>query len=239
MKSKCINVRYIGTCLAIAWLCCAGGCSMLGSAKTTAPGVSATYIEKRPDGTTITKSGTATGTGTLATGEKVDQTTEAQPATITVDGITATGGGGNSRSKSTTSLTGIASPLLWVGIACMLLAAVAVWRGWNGMIIPAAGAGVLFMALAYYPQLLLWGVLALAVIVGGPYVWQYVQGKRAKEALRGVVAGVAATPPEVQVQVQAKVKEHTDQRDRATIRAVKKQDEIVMATDVPAIGANP
>lgn len=184
----------------------------------------------------IVREATATGVSTNATGDSVNQKSETESPTVAFDGMTASGGAAKSSNKADGSgLTGASSPLLWVGIACLLFAGVAVWQGWKGIIIPAAASGVVFLALAFYPWLLLWGVCALVVIVGGPYIWQYIQGFRAKEALRAVVSGVAAMPPEQQVQVQAKVSQHASDKDKATIRAMRRKDNITMASDVPGM----
>lgn len=231
--------------LACCWL---AGCDSLASSSTSAPKAMAksttTTTELDDKGkpkstTTTTREGTATGASTSATGAKVNQKSETESPVVAFDGMTVSGGASQSSNNGEGSgdLTGTRSPLLWVGIACLLFAAVAVWQGWKGIIIPAAGTGVVMLALAFYPWLLLWGVLALVAIVGGPYIWQYVQGFRAKEALRAVVAGVADAPPEVQMQVQDRVSAHADDSDKATIRKVRKRDNIVMASDVPAVVA--
>lgn len=222
------------------------GCGVLASSSTTAPKATAksttttTQLDDKgkPKATVTTvREAMATGVGTNATGDSVNQKSETESPTVAFDGMTVSGGAAKSSNKGegTAGLVGMKSPLLWVGIACLLLAAVAVWQGWKGIIIPAAGAGVVFLALAFYPWLLLWGILALVVLVGGPYIWQYVQGFRAKEALRAVTAGVADLPPEVQVQVQDRVRSYADERDKATIRKIRKRDGLTMATDVPAM----
>lgn len=220
-------------------LCCLAltGCGVIATSSTTAPKASAksttttTQLDDKgkPKSTTTTvREATSTGTGTSATGDKVNQKSEAQPAAVSFDGITATGGGG----KSNTSATGTAlkaamqSPLLWVGIACWLLAAVAFWQGWKSIVLPAVGAGAVFLAVAFYPALLLWAMLALVVIVGGPYVWTAIQGTRAKEALRAVVAGVEAAPPEAAEAVKAEVAKQADDADKTTIMAVKRKDNL-------------
>lgn len=226
-------------------VCCLAltGCGVLASSRTTAPSASAksttTELDEhgKPKRVT-TREASSTGVGASATGDSVNQKTETESPTVTVDGIMASGGAAKSSNKGEGgTLTGASSPLLWVGIACLLFAAVAVWQGWKGIIIPAAGAGVVLLAVAFYPSLLLWAVLALVLVVGGPYIWQYVQGFRAKEALRAVVAGVADAPPEVQFTVQERVRSHATEADRATIKSVRKADGIVMASDVPAITA--
>ena len=217
----------------IFWL---SGCSMLGSARTTAPGAGMTETTEstKPDGTKEKHSRTysATGTGTTATGEKVDQQSEAQPATIGLpDGTVLTGGGGTSRSKAMgSSLTGLSSPLLWVGIACFLLAAVAVWRGWNSLIVPAAGAGVVFIAVAFYPWLMLWAVLALVVIVGGPYVWAAIQAKRATEAARALTETAASLPTEAKAEFEKGLTRAVEGSDMQVIQNIVKKD------DLPKIG---
>lgn len=233
--------------LYVAWtaICvCAllAGCSTAGSAATTAPKASAKITEQRteldshgkPITVTTTREGTATGTGTAAAGDNISGGMKSEPASVTINGVTATGGGGDSWSKAMAFTGGVASnPMLYVGIACILFAFVSMWRGWKELILPALGAGVMFIAMVVWPQIILWALLALVLIVGGPYIYTFWKKKKVEvvaqdnhEALRAAVAGVEAAPPEVQAVVKAEIAKQADDKDKATIIAVKLKDNL-------------
>lgn len=69
-------------------------------------------------------------------------------------------------------------------------------------------------------------IILLFAGIAGYFWWVGQKGLRASEALRGVVAGVESAPDEARKLVKAAISNHADERDKATIRAVKKADDL-------------
>jgi len=235
----------IGRCAVL--LCCLAltGCGIVASSNTTAPKASAksttTTVQLddkgKPKATVTTvREALATGVGTSATGEKVNQRAETESPNVTFDGMTASGGAAKSSNKGEGSDgSAWSNPLLWAGVACILGAAAALYFGLRLAAVIALGTGLLLIAIVVYPMILLWAVAAIVVIGGVLYLRAEGNAMKFKESLRAVVAGVADAAPEVQVQVQQRVASHASEADKATIRKVRKQDGVVMASDVKAM----
>lgn len=234
LRRRCI-ITVIVLAL-IAMLFAMTGCNSPGKASTSAPAAKASITEEhytlndagKPIAKTVTtRTGEATGTGTAASGDNISGGMESEPASVEIAGVKATGGGGDSWSKAMAFTGGIASnPLLWVGVACLLAAAVAFWQGWKSVVLPAVGAGIVFIAIALYPEIIVWALVGLTIIVGGPYLYTAWSSHRSKEALRAVVAGVEASPPSAQEAVKDEISKQADAADKTTIMKVKLKDNL-------------
>lgn len=215
----------------LTWLngCVKGSSSTL----TTAPSATATKVEERTKydeaGKAIetlrtTLMGQATGTSAKAHGDKIDQQLASQPANVSVNGISASGGGGESDTTAKSAPSLWSNPLLWVGILCVLGAAAAFWLGLRRAAIVLLIVGGGLIAAALYPWLMLFAVAGVVAVQFGPHLYAEFQARRNHEALRAVAAGVDALDADDYVKVTGEIAKHADAADKAVIRKVRRAD---------------
>lgn len=132
----------------------------------------------------------------------------------------SSGGGGTA--VGVASVTGSGRTWLVVaGVLSLALAGYWTYRRDIRAAIVAVGLGLSLVALAFLPWYVL-GVAALAVAVA--WFLSERSATRTREALRAVVAGVAASPPYARKEVKKHVAEQADDRDRAVIATIKRED---------------
>lgn len=217
----------------IAFAIALPGCQSGASTETSAPSAMATLTEERMkydesgkpmEKITTTKSGQATGTGMQASGDKIDQAASGQPASVSLDDVQASGGGGQSKTKATAEMSAMKSPLLWVGILCILGAAFCLYKAQirAGLCLVAAGGGLI--ASAFYPALMIFACAGAVAVIAGPYIWAEIQRHRKTEALRAVVGGIAAAPTDAQDAVKVEIAKQAEPADEDVITKVKRKD---------------
>lgn len=195
------------------------------------PGESATIVEEYTGGaTTVHESGSATGAGAIARGEKLsDSLTGSAPAIGLGGGVSAAGGAFTRDVRVEPIATAARNPLLWAGLLGVVGAGVAFYFGLRraALVSLACGAGLIVAAML---PAWAWAVIALgAAAAGGVYLWSEFHGKRAGEALRAVAAGVAdvkGLAPESYKIVTERIGAHADNADVRTISAVKAKDRL-------------
>ena len=184
-------------------------------------------VTHQPDGSVVHQrkvEGEAIGPAGRASGDKIDQKFSGKPADLKLPGLGSGTGGGVS--SDTDAASGLGSPLVWAGVLCFLAAGACVYFGLKGPGVACAATGGLLLAVGFYPAILLYG-LGLAVVgLAGYLVWHARQGTKATEALRAVVAGVETAADDAAKVVKAKISEHADATDKATIAAVKVRDNL-------------
>lgn len=117
------------------------------------------------------------------------------------------------------------SPLLWVGVACLLGAGACLYLGLRRAATFAGLFGLLFLGASALPGIALFLVCGAAVLLGGAYLYAEHKGRGTREALRGVLAGVEAIPDApTRIGVKSFIKGHIEDPDRAVISAIKKAD---------------
>lgn len=203
------------------------GCAA--SARTTPPGASATKtIEQRaPDGsvTRTTISGSASGTGQSASGSKVDAEMDSEPASVALDDVLATGGGGRGRTQAKADsnlMTRLAAGA--GGVICLLGAGGLIYFGRvrGGLVVGAVGAGCI--AIALWPGLLSWVLVGALVAVVGPYVYAEWKAKGSHEGLRAALEAVNGLGEQARQQFADLVRSHAVDADANVIRKVKRAD---------------
>lgn len=182
----------------------------------------------------VVDEGRGLGAGAEAIGDKLDQQFTGSPPSVGrgADGSQSAQGGGAEADQSGSALKippmPWKNPLFWLGLAalggCGFCVYARLRRG--AMICGAAGVGLL--AAAFYPFLLLFAVAGVVLVIALPYIKAEMEAQRNKEALRAVVAGVdhATVPQEAKDAVKAAIGTEADDRDRATIKAVKMADSV-------------
>lgn len=173
--------------------------------------------------------GSSHGAGIDTTADAIAQTfSGSAPVLALPGGASATGGDSDSSTKGTAMLPKNlwGNPLLWAGIFCLLGAGGAFYFALRRAALVAGGTGLALIAAALYPAVLLFvaaGVLAVVVAV---YLYAEHKGRSGVEALRAVVAGVAGVPEGIRDAVTAEIAKHADAADKATIKAIKRADDL-------------
>lgn len=168
--------------------------------------------------------GEATGAGASATGDKLDQQIDSGAPTLNLPGV-GKGSGGSVSGDVTASVAGI-SVFIILGGLCVLggIASFAL------QLYPRTGIGLLavggcLITVGLFPWLW-WLLLAVGLIAVGLYLWAERNGKSMHEAVRAVAAGIADLPGDLQNAAKDAIGRHADDRDKATIKAVKKADDL-------------
>lgn len=168
--------------------------------------------------------GEATGAGASANGDKLDQKFDSGAPTLNLPDV-GKGSGGSVSGDSTASIAGI-SIFIILGGLCVLggVASFAL------QLYPRTGIGLLaiggcLIAVGIFPWLW-WLLLAVGLIAVGLYLWAERHGKSMHEAVRAVTAGISDLPGDLQSAAKAAIARHADDRDKATIKAVKKADDL-------------
>jgi hypothetical protein len=168
--------------------------------------------------------GEATGAGASATGDKLDQQIDSGAPTLNLPGV-GKGSGGSTSGTITAAVAGI-SVFIILGCLC-ILGGIA---GFALQLYPRTSLGLLaiggcLITVGLFPWLwyLLLGVGALALLL---YLWAERRGKSMHEALRAVTAGISDLPGDLQNAAKAAIARHADDRDKSTIKAVKKADDL-------------
>ena len=224
-----------------------GGESYLKTLSETTPGSTTTTVtekvdltpEGKPAATTTTRQvqvvpptvkketeARAVGGKSEISGEDVKQAANISAPKVTgPEGISADGGANESEAAGTGSAKG--APLIVAAIVLGLGAGFCFWRGWTSAGIACGVTAGVFLLVAFYPAVLLWALLAVAVGLVGLLIYQARTGKNYREALRAVVGGVAAleetNPPAYQA-VKREVSNQAEGTDAAVIDSIKKQD---------------
>lgn len=168
--------------------------------------------------------GTATGAGASATGDKLDQQFDSGAPTLNLPGV-GKGSGGSASGDMTASIAGI-SVFIILGGLCVLggIASFAL-QLYPRTSIGLIAVGGCFIAVGLFPWLwwllLVAGVLALAL-----YIWAERHGKSMHEAVRAVTAGISDLPSDLQSAAKAAIGRHADARDKATIKSIKRADDL-------------
>lgn len=144
---------------------------------------------------------------------------------IGADGATKASGGGSSIDAKIVGATGAGLRVL-LGVAgglCLLGAGVAAYLRLAKAAVYAGLAGGVLLALAFFPSLVLCGLLVVAGVAA--LVWADHRGLLHREALRAVVGGIESIPDKGDRElVKRAVAGQADDRDRRTITAVKRAD---------------
>lgn len=173
--------------------------------------------------TTRTQTAESTGAGLSASGEKIVTEFDGSAPEVALDGKggAQAKGGGFSLDATVTGWLGF-SPLFIMGGLCLLGAAVLAYLrlARAAMFAGAAGGGMLLIAL--YPSvLLIAAVAAVGVVV---LWWSDQRGLWSTEAARATIAGVEGLPEDLRRKVKRAIGQHADERDRTTIRTLKRRD---------------
>lgn len=116
-----------------------------------------------------------------------------------------------------------------------------IWRLRSGKLhdgVTAIGVGATLVVIGLWPEVLAWAVLAGVAVLG--YGWwansrtagkattkandAEEKFKRAYEAARAVVGGVASLPADIQAAVKAEIAKQADDADKAVIKKIKRED---------------
>jgi len=114
--------------------------------------------------------------------------------------------------------------LFVLGALCLIAAAACVYFRLVHAAICAGAAGILLLAIAFFPGLLVWGLLGGVAVLVGYVIYTNKTGRTYKEAARAVVGGVASAPQYVQDAVKAEIKKQADASDKAAIARIKYED---------------
>lgn len=190
--------------------------------------------ESTTDGGSVKETETASGKGAsgTATGDQAKLGIDGSaPGASLSGGGSATGGSVNATGESKLNASLFGNPLLWVGILCWLGACVAVYLRLPIRVAIIAGcAGAAFICAALFPGAMLFLVAGASIVGAVFYIWSETQadkGAKAKEALRAVVAGIANAPTGASEVVKAEVGKQATEEDKATIKAIKRDDGLV------------
>lgn len=168
--------------------------------------------------------GTATGAGAQATGDKLDQKIESSAPMLNLPGI-GEGSGGSVSGDVTASIAGI-SVFIILGALCILggIACLALQLYTR----PAVGLmalGGCFIAVGLFPWL--WWLLLVAGVAGLVlYIWAERNHKSMREAVRAVTAGISDLPGDLQNAAKNAIGRHADARDKAAIKSIKRADDL-------------
>lgn len=168
--------------------------------------------------------GEATGAGASATGDKLDQQIDSGAPTLNLPGV-GKGSGGSVSGDATASIAGV-SVFIILGVLCLLggIAGLAL-QLYRRASIGLLAVGGCFIAVGLFPWL--WWLLLVAGIASILfYLWAERRGKSMHEALRAVTAGISDLPGDLQNAAKAAIARHADERDKSTIKAVKKADDL-------------
>lgn len=205
----------------------------------------------------IEEEATGEGASLRARGEKIasDFNAGAPGANLGTKGA-ATGGTTETSNDVKGSSNLWANPLLWVGVALILLAtaSLVVRPPTFPVAIPikatlvVAGAGCAFLASALFPVATLFIVGGVALVVVGLYLYrefttqtlgqQAAKGEKSHKALRSVAAGIsdfkklaqdpafAQVPPEMWDRLKTFLSSHVEPEEEAVIDEIRRQDNL-------------
>lgn len=184
---------------------------------------------RSPDGSTTTRTVESTGPAYAARGDRVAAETQAKAGAVAIrDGQEISAGASSGAGDVTAKIAGFPA-LGWIGV---LLIAAGIGSFWSPIPLPRGvsmtllGSGGVLLAVGFFPGLLLWGLVAVAVAGGVYLLWLGKDAKANREALRAVVAGVEASPEAVASAVKTKIGEQADAADKATIEKIKIADNL-------------
>ena len=211
---------------AIGWMLV--GC---GSSSTVTPG--RTEIEKTKTtitpqagqlcaGTTVIEQerASSTGPGASATGDKINQDINGTPAELALSsGGTASGGGFNATSSASTNTSRWA--LIVAGVLCLGIGGLGIYINVRMLAVIGGGLGVVLIASALYPALMLWLLLAGVLASIGYAAYAGWLGQRASSALAAVVSGVELAHPDAAAQVKTSIGKQASVADVVTIKQAK------------------
>ncbi len=139
-------------------------------------------------------------------------------------GATASGGSLDTTFSAKGATT---NPLVWVGILALIGAGVAFYFGLRRAALIAGVLGVGLIVAGMFPGLMVFIVAAVVLLLVGTFLWAEYKGKSHKEALRATLAGVEDLKDAgIRMLVKSNIASHADEKDKATIREVKKADEL-------------
>lgn len=127
------------------------------------------------------------------------------------------------------------SALLWIGAALLLIAGVCLYLRLTRAALIVGGVGGALIVAGLYPGVALFVGVGGAGVLLAVYLWAERSGQGYREAVRALVAGVEELPNGDRQFVKGKVDAHADERDRATIRKVKRGDGY--GSERPGVGA--
>lgn len=208
-------------------------------------------ISSKDGGTVRTiQRGKGVGAGAVAEGDKLsDSISGSAPEVGFGDGSSATGGSVDRKSKADALKVPAVpwqNPLFWIGVLMLAGSGVLFYLRLplvtKELKLGLAGVGVACIAVAFYPALLIWGV----VVIVGYLAFMYIKSHSSQgvlgralsfseteatgrlEALRAVAAGVddPTLPPDVRDAVKARIAAHAEPADVALIDAVKRADRL-------------
>lgn len=170
--------------------------------------------------------GTASGKGAGLTTDSQDAVNNFNTSSPNswLPGIGSTGGSADIAS----TLTGKkpTSPLLWAGILAAVGGAVAFYFGLRRAALVCLGLSGALIAASFITAWA-WIILALAgVSAVAFYVWAERKNLLHREALRAVTAGVESLDTVARGVAKSAIAVHADDRDKATIKAIKKADDL-------------
>lgn len=190
-------------------------------------------IVNEDDGHVRTKErGRGVGAAAIAEGDRLNDNFTGSAPEVNLGAERSSRGGGSERDVSASAVRMPAlpwqNPLFWVGLAALGGAGASVYFGLRraAVICGVAGAGLL--AAAFFPGLFLIVAAAAVAVLLLPYIRAEWEKNRSHEALRAVVAGVddKTVPAEAKAAVKAAIASEATDQDKATIKAVKRADEV-------------
>lgn len=190
-------------------------------------------IVNEDDGSVRTRErGRGVGAAAIAEGDKLNENFNGSAPEVNLGADRSSRGGSADRQASASAVQvpplPWQNPLFWVGLLALGGAGASIYFGLRraAVICGVAGAGLL--AAAFFPGLLLIVAAGAAVVLLLPYIRAEWEKNRSHEALRAVVAGVddKTVPPEAKAAVKAAIRSESTEMDKATIKAVKKADEV-------------
>lgn len=168
--------------------------------------------------------GEATGAGASATGDKLDQQIDSGAPTLNLPGV-GKGSGGSTSGTITAAVAGI-SVFIILGCLCILggIAGFAL-QLYRRASIGLMAVGGCLIAVGLFPWLW-WLLLVAGAAAIALYLWAERNGKSMHEAVRAVTAGISDLPGDLQNAAKDAIGRHADERDKSTIKAVKKADDL-------------
>lgn len=129
--------------------------------------------------------------------------------------------GGEASADFRMSLPKPTSPLLWVGVVCLIGSGVALYLQLRRGAVIAGALGLGFIAAASMPGVAVFIVAVLGAGMLIVYLWAEHNGKGFFEGLRAVVSGVEQSSDDVRAAVKSEIKKQATIRDSRVIRMVK------------------
>lgn len=177
-----------------------------------------------------TESAQGSGGDAQGHGDGTKQVSSLQTPTLALPGGGSGGTATTTSNQSAFVFGDMALKLLvgGAGVLCLLGAGLCVFVGWGVPRAPAilGGLGLGLIIAAFFPVVVVFVLVAAVAVLVVHAVMAERKGTSFSEALRAVVAGVAAAPSDAAAVVKAEVAKQADARDSAVISTVKLKDRL-------------